>query len=130
MEANAAKRTTSAPIITGRFARTSIHGPSGTASSAPTASPHDDSSATWAELASNTVMATTAEAPNPSPVPYALTAYAPHNHPNAETELCPRRMDAHSPRRTLLHRKVIEADERAPPPTTHRTPCHNAALWR
>jgi hypothetical protein len=61
-------------IMTGHFARNPIHGPSGTASSAPIASPDDDKAATSPEPAFRTVMATTENAPNLSPVPQALTA--------------------------------------------------------
>ncbi|GGQ80078.1 hypothetical protein GCM10010195_39690 [Kitasatospora griseola] len=62
--------------------RNSTHGASGTASSAPTAGPTADSADTSAGPACSTSTAISGSAPNPSPDPYALTAYDAHSHPN------------------------------------------------
>src|SRR5205823_12191329 len=69
-----------------RSRRNSIQGPSGTATAAPAASPAADSADTPAGPACSTRIAISANAPNPNPVPYALTAYAAHNHPNRSEE--------------------------------------------
>lgn len=74
IDAWAPNRTRSIAIITGRLRRNSTHGPSGSATSAPTASPDADSAATSAALACNTLIAMNEKAPNPSHVPYVLTA--------------------------------------------------------
>ena len=55
--------------MTGRLRRNSTHGPSGTASSAPTAGPTADSADTWAGPACSTSTAISGNAPKPSPVP-------------------------------------------------------------
>ncbi|GHF63274.1 hypothetical protein GCM10018790_46390 [Kitasatospora xanthocidica] len=62
--------------------RNSTHGASGTAISAPTAGPTADSADTSAGPACSTSTAIIGNAPNPSPDPYALTAYAAHSQPN------------------------------------------------
>jgi hypothetical protein len=71
---SAANRVRSIAIITGRLRRNSIHGPSGTATTAPTASPAAASADTSAGPACSTRIAIRGNAPNPSPEPYALTA--------------------------------------------------------
>lgn len=78
----AANRTRSIMIMTGRLRRNSTHGASGTAISAPTAGPTADSADTSAGPACNASTAISGNAPNPSPDPYALTAYAAHSQPN------------------------------------------------
>ncbi|GGU96687.1 hypothetical protein GCM10010502_58610 [Kitasatospora aureofaciens] len=82
MVAMAAHRTRSIAIITGRLRRNSTHGASGTAISAPTAGPTADSADTSAGPACNASTAISGRAPNPSPDPYALTAYAAQSQPN------------------------------------------------
>lgn len=62
-------RARSVTIITGRLRRNSTHGPSGNATSAPTAGPTADSADTWAGLASNTSTAISGRAPKPNPEP-------------------------------------------------------------
>src|SRR3954466_10767606 len=79
---SAAKRTPSMAIITGRLRRNSPHGPSGTATAAPTASPAAASTDTSAGPASRTRIAISGNASNASQVPIALTAYAAHSHSN------------------------------------------------
>ena len=74
MLSSAAKRMRSIAIITGCLRRNSTHGPSGTATNAPTPSPDAARIDTWAGPACSTLMAMMAKAPNPRPVPYALTA--------------------------------------------------------
>ena len=78
----AANRVRSIATMTGRLRRNSTHGPSGTATTAPTASPAAASTDTSAGPACSTRTAISGNAPNPSPVPYALTAYAAQSHPN------------------------------------------------
>ena len=65
----AANRTRSMPIITGRLRRNSIHGPSGTATAAPTASPAAASADPWAGPACSTRIAISPNAPTPNPEP-------------------------------------------------------------
>src|SRR5205814_848991 len=105
MLSSAANRARSMPIITGRLRRNSIQGPSGTATAAPAASPAADSADTPAGPACSTRIAISANAPNPNPVPYALTAYAAHNHPNCRP----------SDRQAFLPhaRGLLQAEERA-----------------
>ena len=79
---SAANRVRSMATITGRLRRNSTHGPSGTATAAPAASPAAASPDTSAAPACRTRIAITPNAPNPNPEPYALTAYAAHSHPN------------------------------------------------
>ena len=62
--------------------RNSTHGPSGTATTAPAASPAADSADTSAGPACSTRIAISGNAPKPSHVPYVLTAYAAQSHPN------------------------------------------------
>ena len=69
MLSSAAKRMTSMAIITGRLRRNSTHGPSGTATAAPTPTPDAARIDTWAAPACSTRMAMMAKAPNPRPVP-------------------------------------------------------------
>src|SRR5580700_1289351 len=78
----AANRVRSIAIITGRLVRNSTHGPSGTATAAPTASPTAARADTAAGPECSTRIAIRGNAPNPSPVPYELTANAAHSHPN------------------------------------------------
>jgi hypothetical protein len=82
MLTNAANRVRSIPIITRRLRRNSTHGPSGNATTAPTASPAAASPDTAAGPACRTEIAISVNALNPSHVPNVLTAYAAHNHPN------------------------------------------------
>lgn len=84
----AVNRVRSIAIMTGRLRRNSTHGPSGTASAAPTARPAAASTATWVGPECSTSTAMRGNAPNPSPVPYALAAYAAHNHPNRRPRAC------------------------------------------
>src|SRR6516162_794712 len=87
MVAIAAKRTRSIAIITGRLRWVSIHGPVGMATRAPAIRLAAGSAETSAGLACSTLIAMIAKAPKPSPEPYALTAYAAHNHPNDRPSL-------------------------------------------
>ncbi|RKQ86586.1 hypothetical protein C8N24_4599 [Solirubrobacter pauli] len=70
----AAQRTTSIPIITGRLSRNSTHGPSGIASSAPTARPAEASAETAAGPASSTRIAISGKASKAKNVPNVETA--------------------------------------------------------
>src|ERR1700733_16071550 len=79
---SAANRITSMAIITGRLRRNSIHGPSGTATAAPTASPVAASTDTSAGPACRTRIAISENASNASHVPSVLTAYADQSQPN------------------------------------------------
>ncbi|CAM5467501.1 hypothetical protein SGLAM104S_07590 [Streptomyces glaucescens] len=79
---SAANRTRSIPISTGRFRRNSTHGPSGTATAAPTAAPTEERAATSAGPESSTRTAINGKAPNASHVPSALVPYAAQSHPN------------------------------------------------
>src|SRR5215472_9927575 len=87
MVAIAAKRSRSIAIITGRLRWVSIHGPVGMATRAPAIRLAAGSVETSAGLACRTLIAMSPKAPKPSPEPYALTAYAAHNHPNAGPSL-------------------------------------------
>ena len=78
----AAKRTRSMAIITGRLRRNSTHGPSGTATSAPTASPAAASIDTSRALAWSTSTASSGKASKASQVPRVLMANAAHSQPN------------------------------------------------
>src|SRR5260221_3993157 len=71
---SAANRARSIAIITGRLRRYSINPTDGTATTATTATPTADSAATSAGPARRTRIAISANAPNPSPHPYELTA--------------------------------------------------------
>lgn len=79
---NAANRTRSIAIITGRLRRKSTHGPSGTATAAPTASPAAARADTSVGPACSIRTAIRGNASNASHVPNELTAYAAHSHPN------------------------------------------------
>ncbi len=79
---NAVKRTRSIATITGRLRRNSSHGPSGSASAAPTASPAAASNETWVGPACRTRIAIRGNASNASHVPRVLIAYAAQSHPN------------------------------------------------
>ncbi len=79
---SAANRTRSIAISTGRLRRNSTHGPSGTATAAPTAAPAEESAATSAGPACSTWTAISGNAPNASHVPSTLVPYAPQSHPN------------------------------------------------
>src|SRR5512135_3034026 len=76
MVSSAANRVRSIAIITGRLRRNSTQGPSGTATTAPAASPAADSADTSAGPACSTRIAISGNAPKPSHEPYALTANA------------------------------------------------------
>ncbi len=78
---SAPNRIRSIAIITGRLRRNSTHGPSGTATSAPTARPDAASTATWVGPECSTRIAMKGNAPKPSPVPYELTANDAHSQP-------------------------------------------------
>src|SRR4051794_24247161 len=80
---SAAKRSPSMAIITGRLRRNSTHGPSGTATAAPTASPAAASIDTAAGPACRTRIAIRANASNANQVPNVLTAYAVQSQPNS-----------------------------------------------
>ena len=56
-------------IITGRLRRSSTHGASGTAITAPTAGPTADRTDTWAGPAWSTSTAISGKAPKPNPDP-------------------------------------------------------------
>ncbi|GAA2307182.1 hypothetical protein Scani_19670 [Streptomyces caniferus] len=87
--------------MTDRLRRNSTQGPSGTAIRAPTARPTAASAATWADPQCSTSTAIKGNAPKPNPVPYALTAYAAHNHPNRRPSArLPAMPTAPSPNRT------------------------------
>ena len=79
---NTANRVRSIAIITGRLRRNSTHGPSGTATSAPTASPAAANTEISVGPECRTRMAINGNAPNPSELPVALTAYAAQSHSN------------------------------------------------
>lgn len=81
MVSSAANRARSIPTITGRLRRNSTHGPSGTATAAPTASPTAASADTCVGPACSTRIAISGNASNASHVPHVLTAYAAHSHP-------------------------------------------------
>ena len=65
----AMNRIRSIATMMGRLRRNSAHGPSGTATAAPIASPDADSTATSAGPACSTRIAISGKAPNPSPEP-------------------------------------------------------------
>jgi hypothetical protein len=71
---NAANRARSIATITGRLRRNSTHGPRGTATTAPTASPAAANTDTSVGPERSTRMAINGNEPNPNPVPTALTA--------------------------------------------------------
>ncbi len=79
---SAANRTRSIAIITGRLRRNSTHGPSGTASTAPTASPAAASRDTSTGPACSARIAISGNASNPNQVPSVLAVNASHNHRN------------------------------------------------
>ena len=68
--------------MTGRLRRNSTHGPSGTATTAPTASPAAASTDTAAGPACSTRIAISGNASNASQVPNVLTPYAAQSQPN------------------------------------------------
>src|ERR1035437_7893309 len=74
---SAANRVRSIATITGRLRRNSTHGPSGTATTAPTASPVAARTETSAGPACSTRIAISGNAPNPMPEPYTLPPTAP-----------------------------------------------------
>ena len=74
MLASAANRVRSVATITGRLRRNSTHGPSGTATAAPAASPAAATTETPAVPACSTRIAIRGKAPNARPVPTVLTA--------------------------------------------------------
>ena len=78
----AANRIRSIAIITGRLRRNSTQGPSGSDTTAPTASPAADSADTSVGPECNTRIAISGNAPNPSQVPTVLAAYAAQSHSN------------------------------------------------
>ena len=79
---SAANRVRSMATITGRLRRNSTHGPSGTATTAPAASPAAASTDTSAGPACSARIAISENASNASHVPTVLTAYAAHSQPN------------------------------------------------
>src|SRR6201996_4123413 len=93
----AANRLRSMAIITGRLAWNSTHGPSGTATAAPTAVPTAASADTSAGPACSTTRAISGNAPNAKQVPNELTAYAAHRHSNCRPSDCLPSMPATPP---------------------------------
>jgi hypothetical protein len=87
MLTRAANRVRSIAIITGRLRRNSTQGPSGNATTAPTASPTAASADTADGPACSTKIAISVNALNPSQVPNVLTAYAAQSHPNRRPSL-------------------------------------------
>ena len=92
---SAANRSRFIATITGRLWRNSTHGPSGTATAAPTASPAAASADTSVGPACSTRIAINGNASNASHVPNELIAYADQSQPNcrpslATTSPCPR----------------------------------------
>jgi hypothetical protein len=79
---SAANRVRSIATITGLLRRNSTHGPSGTATAAPTASPTAASTDTSVGPVCRARIAINANASNASHVPNVLTAYAAQSHPN------------------------------------------------
>jgi hypothetical protein len=79
---SAANRVRSIATITGRLRRNSTHGPSGTATAAPTASPTAAGIDTSVEPECSTRIAIRGNASSASQVPNVLTAYAVQSHPN------------------------------------------------
>ncbi len=79
---NAANRTRSIATMTGRLRRNSTQGPSGSATTAPTASPAAASRDTSVVPACRTRIAIKGNASNASHVPSVLIAYAVQSHPN------------------------------------------------
>ncbi len=79
---SAAQRTRSIAIIAGRLRRNSTHGPSGTATTAPTANPVAASSDTSVGPACSTRIAINGNASNATQLPNVLTAYAAQSQPN------------------------------------------------
>src|ERR1700760_4808193 len=123
----AANRPRSMVIITGRLARNSIHGPSGTATAAPTAVPTAASADTSAGLACRTTMAMSGNAPNAKQVPNELTAYAAHRNSNCRPSDRQPSMRRSCPRRTrptrsqlIQHCRSSTAD-----PSGNRAPAAN-----
>ena len=82
MLASAASRTQSIATITRRLRRRSTHGPSGTATAAPTARPAAARSDTCTGRACTAKIATIENASKASQVPNVLTANAAHNQRN------------------------------------------------
>ena len=122
---SAANRIRSMAIMTGRLRRNSTHGPSGTATTAPTASPAAASTDTSAGPACRTRIAISENASNASHVPSVLTAYADQSHPNC------RPSDRLAIIRTpfLGYRTPIKARWGASGQTTAAPASHNGALW-
>ena len=111
----AAHRARSIATITGRLRRNSTHGPSGTATTAPTASPAAASADTAAGPACRTRIAISGNASKASQVPNVLTAYAAHSHPNcrpSDRRPTPRSHPAGRPR-------LNNPDPARPIPTPH-----------
>src|ERR1700761_2108385 len=122
MLAMAANRLRSMAIITGRLARNSIHGPSGTATAAPTAVPTAASADTSAGLACSTTMAMRGNAPNAKPVPNELTAYAAHRHSNCRPSDRQPSMRRPCPRRVLSHPVLADPSGNRAPAANNRAP--------
>src|ERR1051325_5106970 len=124
---SAAKRTRSIPIITGRLSRNSIHGPSGTASAAPTASPADASADTAAGPACSTRTAISGKDSKASQVPSALIPYAVHSHPNGRPSFAIRK-PPRQPRVDLVPGPGTLSSPLATAQTTGAGPGHNPGL--
>ena len=118
---SAANRVRSIAIITGRLRRNSTHGPSGTATAAPAASPAALTAATSPGPQCSTRIAIRGNAPNPNPEPYALTAYAAQSQPNCLPS---------DRRATLSRTPAIKADAGAADQTTAPPASHNGGLCR
>lgn len=103
--------------MTGRFRRNSIHGPSGTASSAPITRPVASSAAISVDPPCSTVMTISGNAPKPSQVPYVLTTYADQSQ----------RKSRPNDRRPVAM-PAIKAPADPSPQTTTRPPIHNHEL--
>src|SRR3984957_11327682 len=132
---SAANRVRSITTITGRLRRNSTHGPSGTATTAPAASPAAASPDTSPGPACSTRIAITETAPRPIPEPYALTAYAAQSHPNCRPSdrLTATPSTPLAARRSPLARAAslptaIKAGPRPADQTTPRPGSHNGAL--
>ena len=131
MVISAANRIRSMAIITGRLRRNSTHGPSGTATTAPTASPVAASTDTSAGPACSTRIAISENASNASHVPSVLTAYAAQSHPNCLPQRPPRHHVQHPLRdgiNNLRLTSTIKASAGPAGQTTGQPASHNDAL--
>jgi hypothetical protein len=131
MLSSAANLIRSIATMTGRLRRNSIHGPSGTATTAPMASPAAASADTSAGPECSTRIAMKPSAPSPNPEPYALTAYAAHNHPNrrpSDRLAMPGNTPSTSPPDNHALTSQIQASRSAGNQTTAPPARHNAML--